>query len=116
MFKVTKAAGVELKRSMAHQDILDMPVRIAAKRNEDGSIEYQMGFDDPEPGDTMVASGGIDVVIAKNHLSLLNGTELDYVLMDDGQHHFIFLNPNDEHFVPPDTSAETSVEPGVRKD
>jgi iron-sulfur cluster assembly protein len=116
MFKVTKAAGKELKRSMAHQDILDMPVRIAAKRIEDGSIEYQMGFDDPEPGDTMVASGGIDVVIAKAHLSLLNGTELDYVLMDDGEHHFIFLNPNDEHFVPPETSADSSEEPGVRKD
>jgi len=56
----------------------------------------------------MVASGGIDVVIAKEHLPLLNGTELDYVLMEDGEHHFIFLNPNDEHFVPPNTAEDAS--------
>ncbi|MBX2839128.1 MAG: iron-sulfur cluster assembly accessory protein [Gammaproteobacteria bacterium] len=108
MFKVSKAAGKELKRSMTEQDILDMPLRIAAKRIEDGSIVYQMGFDDPDPGDTMVASSGIDVIIAKEHLVLLNGTELDYVLMDDGDQHFIFLNPNDEHYVPPKEDEEVS--------
>lgn len=102
MFKVTKSAGAELKRSMEHHDFDDMPLRVAAKRNADGSIDYQMGFDEAGPGDTMVTSSGIDVVIAKDHQYLLNGTELDYVELDEGGFHFIFKNPNDANYVAPD--------------
>ena len=104
MFKVTKAAGKELKQSMSYHDFDDMPLRVAAGRKEDGSIDYQMGFDEAGPGDTMVASGGIDVVIAREHLPLLQGTELDYVELEAGEYHFIFKNPNDPNFVAPDDS------------
>lgn len=104
MFKVSKAAGTEIKKSMAHHDFDDLPIRVAAKRNTDGSIDYQMGFDEPGPDDVMIASGGIDVVFAKIHLELLNGTELDFVEMEDGQFHFIFINPNDANYVAPQTS------------
>ena len=106
MFKVTKTAAKELRRSMEHHDFDDMPLRIAARKNEEGSIEYQMGFDEPGPGDVMVASSGIDVVIANDHKPLLAGTELDYVEMEDGNMHFIFLNPNDPTFVPPRDNAD----------
>lgn len=101
MFTVTKAAAAQLKGNMAHHDFDDMPLRIAARRIDDGAIEYQMGFDEAGPGDTMVGCSGIDVVIANDHKPLLNGTSLDYVEMEDGKMHFIFLNPNDPTFVPP---------------
>lgn len=106
MFKVTKAAGAELKRNMQHHDFDDMPLRVAAQRNADGSIEYQMGFDEAGPGDTMVSTGGIDVVITKAHQALLNGTELDYVELDEGGLHFIFKNPNDPTYVAPVDSSD----------
>jgi len=109
MFKVTKSAAKELKRSMAHHDFDDMPLRVAAQRGEDGSIEYQMGFDEAGPGDTMIASSGIDVVIAKDHQALLNGTELDYVELDEGGMHFIFKNPNDPNFVEPTQDDDASL-------
>ncbi len=108
MFKVTKAAGKELKRSLVEHEFDDMPVRVAAKRAGDGSIEYQMGFDEPGPGDTMVASGGIDVVIARDHKALLQGAELDYVKLDDGAFHFIFKNPNDANYIAPDESDDSA--------
>jgi len=101
MFKITRAASTELKRSMAQHDFDDMPLRVAAQRIADGSIEYQMGFDEAGPGDTMVSAGGIDVVIAKDHQPVLNGTELDYVELDEGGMHFIFKNPNDPSYVAP---------------
>lgn len=101
MFTVTKAAAAQLKRSMAHHDFEDMPLRVAAQRNSDGAVEYQMGFDEVGPGDAMVGCSGIDVVIAKDHKPILNGTSLDYVEMDDGEMHFIFLNPNDPNYVAP---------------
>ncbi len=105
MFKVSKAAASELKRSMTHHDFDDMPLRVAARQNDDGSVEYQMGFDEAGPGDAMVASSGIDVIIARVHQPILNGTELDYVELDDGQWSFIFINPNDANYVPVDQSA-----------
>ncbi len=108
MFKVTKAAGKELKRSMAHHDFDDMPLRIAAQRTQDGSIEYQMGFDEAGPGDAMFASSGIDVVIAKDHQVLLNGTELDFVELEEGGKHFIFKNPNDPNYVEPQSDEAES--------
>lgn len=108
MFKVSKVAGRELKRSMAAHDFDDMPLRVAARRLEDGSIDYQMGFDEAGPGDTMVASSGIDVVIAREHLPLLQGTELDFVELDDDGYHFIFKNPNDANYVMPDESDGTN--------
>jgi len=103
-FKVTKAAGGELKKSMAHHDFDDMPLRIAARLGDEGAIEYQMGFDEAGPGDVMVTSSGIDVIIAEEHQALLHNAELDYVELDDGEQNFIFKNPNDPTYVPP---AET---------
>ena len=111
MFKVTKAAGSELKRNMQAHDFDDMPLRVAAQRRADGSVEYQMGFDEAGPGDIMIASSGIDVVISKEHQAILNGTELDYVELDEGGMHFIFKNPNDPDYIPPredDAAAEDS--------
>ena len=108
MFKVTKAAGAELKRNMQYHDFDDMPLRVAAQRVADGSFEYQMGFDEAGPGDTMVSTGGIDVVIAKDHQILLNGTELDYVELDEGGKHFIFKNPNDPSYVAPHETDASS--------
>ena len=107
MFKITRAASTELKRSMAQHDFDDMPLRVAAQRIADGTIEYQMGFDEAGPGDTMVSAGGIDVVIAKDHQPILNGTELDYVELDEGGMHFIFKNPNDPSYVAPQDDDET---------
>ena len=101
MFSVSKEAAAELKRSMAHHDFDDMPLRIAAQKNPEGAIEYQMGFDEAGPGDVMIGCRGIDVIIAKDHKVLLNGTSMDFVELEDGNKHFIFLNPNDPTFVPP---------------
>lgn len=101
-FKVTRAAGKELRKSMLHHDFDDMPVRIAAQRKPDGSIEYQMGFDEAGPGDVMFSGNGVDVIIAEEHQELLHAAELDYVELDDGDLHFIFKNPNDPTYISPD--------------
>jgi len=112
MFKVTKAAGIEIKRNMQNHDFDDIPLRVAAQRIADGSIEYQMGFDEAGPGDSMFSSSGVDVVIAKDHQVLLHGTELDYVELDDSGMHFIFKNPNDRNYVAPQEDADTESKAG----
>ena len=101
MFTVTKAAAKQIRRSAADGDTEELALRIAASRTGDGGIDYRMGFDDVGVDDTLLSTGGVDVVIASADKALLNGTVLDYVEMESGDHRFIFLNPNDPHHRPP---------------
>jgi len=41
------------------------------------------------------------VVYSPDDAPLLQGATLDYVELESGQSDFIFLNPNDPHYVPP---------------
>jgi len=112
MFKVSRAAATEIKRSLSQSEFDDMPLRVAAQRAPDGSIHYQMGFDEAGPGDTMVSSRGVDVVLSNTHKPLLSGCEMDFVELDDGETNFIFLNPNDPTYVPPTPDPSKDTEDG----
>jgi iron-sulfur cluster assembly protein len=101
LFKVTKAAAKEIRRSADAGDAEDLALRVAARRGDDGSIEYRMGFDEVGLDDLMLNSSGVDVVIGKDDKALLSGATLDYVEIEAGEHRFIFLNPNDPHYEPP---------------
>ena len=101
MFTVTRAAAVQIRRSAAASDTEELALRVAASRTGDGGIDYRMGFDDVSTDDTLLSTNGVDVVIAASDKVLLNGTVLDYVEIEPGDHRFIFLNPNDPHHRPP---------------
>lgn len=103
MITITPAAAGQIRRSAEQGGMQDLAMRVAAKRNPDGSIHYGMGFDDSElEGDVRVTSEGIDVVIAETSQILLDGMTLDYVEIESGNFQFIFLNPNDVNYVPPE--------------
>lgn len=101
MFDVTKIAADEIRRSVDLSNADGMGLRIAAQRQPDGGISYRMGFDERAPGDLVVQSRGIDVLIASDDRTLLEGASMDFVEVEQGQHDFIFLNPNDPHYTPP---------------
>jgi len=98
MMTITPSAAEQINASASQQDIKDMPLRIAAKKAEDGSIEYAMGFaDELSAEDLKFTSGGIEVVLSPGSALLLKGAVMDYVEIEPGQHNFIFSNPNDPH-------------------
>jgi len=101
MFTVTKAAASRIRSSAHAGDAEELALRIAATRQPDGAIEYQMGFDEVGVEDVLLNTRGIDVVFARAQKELLNGTVLDYVELAPGEHRFIFMNPNDPHYRPP---------------
>jgi len=101
VFKLSKAAAREIRHSADATDMEHLALRVAARRGEDGAIEYRMGFDEVAVDDLLLNSAGVDVVIGKDDKALLNGATLDYVEMEPQQFRFIFLNPNDPHFEPP---------------
>lgn len=80
-----------------------MALRFAASKNADGSIHYGMGFEDipGQEDDVKFTSEGIDIVIAKSSIALLEGTTVDYVELGSHEFNFIFLNPNDPNYTPP---------------
>ncbi len=98
MITITPDAAEQIKASASQQGIEDLPLRIAAKKADDGSIEYAMGFaDQTGVDDISFNSEGVDVVLAPASALLLKGTVMDYVEIEPGEQNFIFSNPNDPH-------------------
>jgi iron-sulfur cluster assembly protein len=101
MITVTPAAAEQIRLSARQGRMNDLPMRIAATRNPDGSIHYGMGFDDSQlEGDIHVTSEGIDLVVSGSSMLLLSGMTLDFVEIEPDSFQFIFLNPNDPNFSP----------------
>ena len=101
MITITPEAAAQIRSASETTEADDMYLRIAARRESDGSIEYGMGFDDMGTQDQIYTSAGVDVLISDSCKDLLRGATLDYVEIDDGQHQFIFINPNDPRHQPP---------------
>lgn len=106
MITVTKVAAEQIKSSARQGKTEGLALRIAAKRNNDGSIHYGMGFDDKTEHDQSFKSEDIEIIVAPDSMDLLDGTELDFVELDDGQKNFIFKNPNDPNFNPESNAGE----------
>ena len=104
-FRITEDAAEEILRSMIQTDPSKGSLRIAAKRRPDGSIDYAMGFDEADDTDTVLEQFSVEVLIGVTSLDLLAGALLDFVQLETAApKEFIFLNPNDPQFVPPDAS------------
>lgn len=104
MFKLTEAAVQQVKRSAEHSDSVGYSLRLAAKAKQDGSIDYLIGFDVATDEDIRVQAGDVEIIMAPEYRHLLEGATMDYVEIESGEYRFIFLNPNDETFIPPSDS------------
>lgn len=104
MFTVTRAAAEQIRRSAKESNLAGLPLRIAVRRKEDGSLDYGMGFDEAAEEDLSVESEGVNVVIGPAFAEMLQDTTLDYVELEPGEFQFIFLNPNDPNYSPPTES------------
>ena len=101
MITITPAAAKQIQASAEKGDMQGLSMRIAAKRNPDGTLHYGMGFDDNKLDDDMhINAGGIDIVIGENSHLLMEVTTLDFVEIEPGTWQFIFMNPNDANYTP----------------
>ncbi len=95
------AAIAQIKTNMQDSQHSAMALRIAATMSADETINYGMGFDETKEGDVQFTDDGVNFLVSPDCLELLNGTHVDYVDVENDQHHFIFLNPNDPNYKPP---------------
>ncbi len=96
MFTLTSAAAQQITQAAQDSGALDAVLRVAARREADGSIGYGMGFDDVGDGDTRLQIQDVHIVIAPHHVALLEDTTLDFVELEPGQYNFIFVQQEAE--------------------
>jgi iron-sulfur cluster assembly protein len=101
MFKVTAAAAEQVVRAAKQAGTEGLSLRLAAHQKADGSIDYRMGFDDVTEDDIRFACEGVDIVIAPEYVPLLDQATMDFVEIEPGHQHFIFLNPKDANYESP---------------
>lgn len=102
MVKVTAAAAAQIKESARQSKSEGMALRVAAKVDKDGVFHYAMGFDNAnDHEDIAIDREGVQIIFAIPQQDLLKNMTIDYVELEEGESNFIFLNPNDPAFVPP---------------
>ena len=101
MFKLTTAAAEQVLRAAKEGGTEGMSLRLAASQQADGTIDYRMGFDSPTEEDIRFQTEGVDIVMTPEDVPLLDETVMDFVEIEPGKPHFIFLNPKDPSYQPP---------------
>lgn len=105
MITVTPEAQKQIRIAAEQSGAANLPLRLAAKKNPDGSFDYGMGFDESADDDLSYRFGEIEVIFDAQYGPMLNGATLDYVEIEPGEHTFIVMNPNDPHYVEPGSEA-----------
>lgn len=107
MIKITPEAVTQVRKSAETSNAQSMALRIAVRREEDGTFVYGMGFDDEGADDSHFVVEGINVLVSNSSKDLLTGATLDFVEISPGEHQFIFINPNDPaHAASPPTGSQ----------
>lgn len=109
MITLTESAAKQIKvaaRQTLGDDAKAIPtLRVAVKQDADGNFQYAMGFDTESEDDIVTRSQGCILVALPAYVERLNGLTIDYVELKPDRFEFIFLNPNDPGYVPPQHGA-----------
>lgn len=101
MISVTPQAAAQIAKSAQQAGSREACLRLAARLDDSGVIEYGMGFDAAAADDTKVVTNGVTLLVSPACIELLTGATLDYVEINPGEQRFIFINPNDPAHKPP---------------
>ena len=93
MIKITDAAAAQIRAANNNPDVFEMILRVAAYQEDDGSVNYGMGFDTEREADEHLIVNGIQILIAPQSTPYLQGVTLDFVEMSPGDMRFIFIPP-----------------------
>jgi iron-sulfur cluster assembly protein len=101
MLKISDSAAKQILAEIERQGASSLALRIAAHIDEDRSIQYQLGFDEVGESETPILIADIKVLMDEGTEGLLDEAEMDFVELEPGQPQFIFKNPLDPGYVPP---------------
>lgn len=90
MLSLTSSAASQIRSAASGAGSAEWALRVAAKRERDGTITFGMGFDEPREGDMPLQVQGVNLVIAPPSQPMLEDIVLDFVELEPGQFNFIF--------------------------
>lgn len=91
MIEITAAAAAQVKAALRNQGQAGLALRVAARRGDDGEIEYGMGFDERRDQDEeVVTDAAITVLVSPPSLEVIAGTVIDFVEVAPGEKRFVF--------------------------
>lgn len=93
MVQLTPKAAVAILNAAMASQADGLGLRLAARQN-DGEIEYGMGFDEERDGDEVLEAEGLRLYIGPGSQQLLAGVVLDFVEFENGEHQFVFMRPD----------------------
>lgn len=106
MIKITDAAAAQIRAANNNPDTFELILRVAAYQDDDGAVNYGMGFDTEREADEHLVVNGIEILIAASSTPYLQSVTLDFVEMNPGDLRFIFIPPYSAEDAPDATSAE----------
>jgi iron-sulfur cluster assembly protein len=92
MFTWTGAAARQVQMAASNSGTQEMALRIAARLDTDGGVQFGMGFDEAKEEDLMLDFHGVAVVIGGESQQLLDDVVLDWVELEPGAFNFIFMD------------------------
>jgi iron-sulfur cluster assembly protein len=106
MIEITPAAAEQIRAALAGAPEQGMALRVAARRGDSGEIEYGMGLDERrEQDEEVVTDAGITLLVSPPSLEQIEGTVIDFVEIEPGQHSFIFYRADE---MPPPEAEQPS--------
>ncbi len=91
MITITPQAAAQIRNAAEQGGMQGMSLRVAAKKSDDGNVEYMLGFDDMGDEDLEYTLEGIPVLISEFSKDLVRGITLDFVELTPGEFQFIFV-------------------------
>ncbi len=102
MLKLTKRAATRILKAAEQGNMTGLALRLAPLIKADGSLEYnKMGFDEIKKNDIHIHCEGVDIVFEPSYKDLLDGAVMDFIEIEKDNFTYVFLNPNEPHYVPP---------------
>jgi iron-sulfur cluster assembly protein len=91
MISLTKEAAEQVRASAQESGAANMALRIAARVNQAGMLEFGMGFDDERSNDTLVDSWGVTLLVNAESAPMLDDVTIDFSEVNPGEHRFVFM-------------------------
>jgi len=91
MISLTKEAAAQVRASAQESGADNLALRIAARVNQAGMLEFGMGFDDERSNDTIVESWGVTLLVNAESAAMLDDVTVDFSEVSPGEHRFVFM-------------------------
>jgi iron-sulfur cluster assembly protein len=93
MISLTKNAAEQIQKAAELSDAKNLGLRVAAKVNEGGMLEFGMGFDQERENDAVVEAWGVTLLVSSHSAPYLQDVTVDFAEVAPGEERFVFMKP-----------------------